>query len=485
MSLLKQTAQQSFLYVCFQVIGLILSFLSFPIMTRIFSVSEYGDLALVNAILAILIPFAKCGMPTSVIKQYALNATETDKTILYSSSLGGISIYFTIVFVVYSIIALFTKNYFVLNIKQLLLVIGIALLSRSMQSLFSGFYRSEEKVLTLNVVGIIFRVGSIIVGITTCLLIIKGLYGYLLGTVVFEGVMTLWMIGMFYWKNVLDVKMISLSEIKTLFAFGFPLICFEASSLVNDYADRFLIKYFLDSTQLGIYSVGYNLSLYVQGFITAPIWMTVFPIYTKLWETQGMEKTASYLATILKAYLCIAILVLCGTLLVSKEFVILAATEKYYPAAQVVPFVTGSILLYGTYHITGAGFYLLNKTKLIAMYMVICAMLHIVLNVYLIPKYQIMGAAYSTVISYIVLTFLFTKKANSLLRIRWPIKDAIVYMTFGVITALALWHVHLSNIVATLLIKFFACLTLYMGLVFLYDRNLRVKAVSLIRNRAR
>lgn len=460
---------------------MILSFLSFPIMTRIFTVAEYGDLALVNATLAILLPFAKCGMPTSVIKQYSLKKTESDKAILYSSSIGGVIIYFTIIFVLYSITTLFTKNYFALNIKHLLLIIGIVLLARSMQQLFSGFYRSEEKVLTLNVIGTILRAGSIIAGITTCLLLIKGLYGYLLGTVIFEGTMTLW-IAFFYWSKELDAKMISWSEIKTLFAFGFPLLFFEVSSLVNDYADRFLIKYFLDSTQLGIYSVGYNLSLYVQGFITAPIWLTIFPIYTKLWETEGAEKTSNYLATILKYYLCVAVLILCGTILVSKEFVTVAATEKYYPASRIVPFVTGSILVYGTYHITGAGFYLLRKTKLIAVYMAICAALNILLNLYFIPRYQLMGAVYSTVISYIVLTFLFTKKANSLLRIRWPIKDAIFYITFGVMTGLIVWHIHLSNVVATLLMKSFCCLILYSGLIFIYDSDLRLKVLLLIRS---
>lgn len=53
MSALRKVFRHSSLYAVFQGLGLAVSFVSFPIMTRIFTVEEYGNFALVNAVLSI------------------------------------------------------------------------------------------------------------------------------------------------------------------------------------------------------------------------------------------------------------------------------------------------------------------------------------------------------------------------------------------------------------------------------------------------
>jgi len=253
--------------------------------------------------------------------------------------------------------------------------------------------------------------------------------------------------------------------------------------LLNDYADRFFIQYFLDSAQLGIYSVGYNISTYIQGFITGPLWMTIFPIYTKLWESEGRERTTDYLQVLLKYYLCLAVLIICGVLSVSREFIVVFATEKYLLAVQIVPMVTASILIYGTYHITGAGFFLLKKTKIIAGYTMFCALLHAALNIYLIPKYQIQGAVLSAMISYTVLTALITLHSNRILRLKWPVKDLAVYLIFALGIGLLVHRVETGSALSLLVIRSLLITVLYAAAISAYDAHLKQTAIAWMRNK--
>lgn len=483
MSLLKRTTSQAFQYAGFIAINLVVSFIAFPIMTRIFTVEEYGQLALFNAVLAILIPFAKCGMTTAVIKDYAQVVNAEEKSVLFTSSLGGVVLCSFCTFIAYYSITLFAKQYVALSVDYFLLIVAVILLSRTVLNLFASFFRAEEKVFLLGIISLASRSGVMIVSIAACVLLKKGLYGYLLGLVVFEALTALGLTLYFQRKGELNVKRISPQQLKKLYMYGFPLIFFEVSSLLNDYADRFFIQYFLDSVQLGVYSVGYNISTYIQGFITGPLWMTIFPIYTKLWESEGREKTANYLEVLLKYYLCLAVLIVCGVLSVSEEFIVVFATKKYLYAAQIVPMVTASILIYGTYHITGAGFFLLKKTKIVASYTMFCALLHAALNICLIPTYQIQGAVVSAMISYTVLTAMITLHANRILRLKWPVRDLAVYLFFALVVGLLIRRMEAGSAIFVLLVRSLLITVLYAAAIFAYDAKLRHTAVAWVRTK--
>jgi O-antigen/teichoic acid export membrane protein len=266
---------------------------------------------------------------------------------------------------------------------------------------------------------------------------------------------------------------------RQLLIFGVPLLLFEMSSLVNDYADRFLIRHFLGSAQVGIYSVGYNFATYVQGLVTAPLWMSIFPIYTKIWETDGPEKTSEFLNVFLNYYLALAVLIIAGVSVTSRELITLLASSKFAAAASVTPFVIASVMLYGTTHITAAGFYLVKRTKTIALLTLSCALINILINLVLIPSYGILGAAYATVISYLILTALITIFSRDLLRVPWPLRSLATYVGAATVSAFMAIHIEHPNLFVSLAIKSIAITASYAIIVLSLDRRLRKTVVSL------
>jgi len=473
MSLLKKTSAHSFLYMFFQAVGLVVSLISFPIMTRIFSIEDYGNLVLVNTTISLMIALAKCGITNSFIRHYPEFTSDGEKKHLYSSALGGSILISVGIIAFYAVVLFFLRNLIDSNLVKILLVVSVIILFRNVEYIFTGFFRAEERVFTLNVVSLLYKAGSLAMGLAICLLLINGLYGYFIGVIIFEGFMISVLGYLFYSKKVLEAGAVSGEIFKKLYRYGIPLTFFEIAALVNDYSDRFLITFFLGSTQVGVYSAGYNLSLYVKSFLTMPIWMTIFPIYTKLWETEGREKTEMFLTHLLKYSFCIGVLMVFAVSTLSNELITVLATKKYLDSARVVPFIVSSVIVYGSASIVNAGFYLTKQTKKVAYYTIICAVCNMLLNLYLIPVYGIMGAAYSSVVSYLLLTVLLSVNSKKLLKITWPFRDILFYVFFAIIMATTIARLDFGGNIRNLVFKSIIGFLIYFSCVLVYDKEIR------------
>lgn len=454
MSALRRAFTQGSLYTLFQGLGMAVSLISFPIITRILTVEEYGSLALFNATVSILLALAKCGMTTAFIRTYAtVGSNDAERKQLYSSALGASLTLALIIAIGYTFVLFFLNERIGGTLTAILMFACIPIIMNDLRDLCFAFLRAEERVLTLSIVGLVLRVGSILSGIIACVALLGGLKGFVIGLIAFEALGVLLLVLSFAHRRLFSPAHVSSATMRQLVLFGAPLLLFEMSSLINDYADRFLIQYFLGAAQVGVYSVGYNFASYVQGLITSPLWMAIFPIYTKIWETDGREPTAKFLGTLLNFYLALAVLIVAAVSLTSREIIVLLASQKFEAAATVIPFVIVSVMLYGTTHLTGAGFYLAKRTRIIALLTLGCAGANILLNLVLIPQFGILGAAYSTVLSYILLTILVTVLSRNLLLVPWPIKDLLIYLIAAAIAVAATLPVSHSNLFVSFLLK--------------------------------
>ena len=88
----------------------------------------------------------------------------------------------------------------------------------------------------------------------------------------------------------------------------------------------------------------------------------------------------------------------------SKEIIeLLALNPDYWAAYQVVPYIILAYIFSGAKSVANLGLYLKRKTKYIAYLTIGAAVLNVVLNFILIPKYKMMGAAIATIISFVAL----------------------------------------------------------------------------------
>jgi len=196
----------------------------------------------------------------------------------------------------------------------------------------------------------------------------------------------------------------NLKVVKTAFNFGIPLIFSSIGIMLLNLSDRYMLQVFTDLRTVGLYDLGYRIAGIINMFLIMPFSLTLLPSAYKVFKTEGDKRYYSKLMT----YMCF-VLVWAGLALslFSKEIVgIFALNPEYNSAFIVIPIIILSYIFSATRNLASLGMFLTKNTKHIAYITISAAMLNILLNLLLIPKFGMMAAAYNTLISFILFHFI-------------------------------------------------------------------------------
>ena len=480
---LQRAIRHSALYGGFQLLGLLLSLISFPILTRILTVEEYGHLALFTGTTTFLVALSKCGLTTSFVRSYAATPPEK-RPALYSTALA-IAAGSAILVAIVSALGLWLFGGVVDPLLRSVMQLSWGfLLATTLRELLLTFLRAEERSVALSVIGFLVKLGSLLLGIVGCVTLAMGLRGFVGGAIVFEALTVASLGAYFARRHLLRPEATSTTLGRELVAYGAPLMFNEMSWTANVYAGRFVLEHYIGAAAVGIFSVGYNLAAYVLTLITAPMSMAIFPIYTKLWETQGAEATTAFLTTVLRYYVTGSALIIVTMSATGADLIALLATPRFADAALVVPYVIASVVLFGTTLIVGAGFHLLRRTRESGVLILVCAALNITANFILVPHFGMLGSATATLLSHVALTVLLSTRARKFLPVPWPKKLTLLCAISGALAYLAAVQITAKQPFAELLLRAATACAVYTGLMLALDPALRQWAVRLTRSLA-
>lgn len=180
----------------------------------------------------------------------------------------------------------------------------------------------------------------------------------------------------------------SFSILKAMLLFSLPLVPSSIAVYVLTYIDRISIRGLLGLSELGIYGVGFRLISFVPILMMA-VNMALTPLIYSRYKEQDTPKQ---FAKLFRYFLFGALLAISSVSLFSKEILVIFTTPKYYAAASVMPFLIASGFLTNMYNFT-PGLFIVKKTKIIAVINVVAALISFALNMLLIPRFNIFGAA--------------------------------------------------------------------------------------------
>jgi O-antigen/teichoic acid export membrane protein len=191
----------------------------------------------------------------------------------------------------------------------------------------------------------------------------------------------------------------SMRVLRECLRFGIPRVPHGAAHQVIAGADRYILSRFVDLREVGVYSVGANLGLGLKLFLSAfeNAWA---PFYFGEMTQPDAKATFRVVTTYGVAIL---LLLLAGLSGVAYDLVRLMTIPRYYGAADIVPWIGLGVALQGVYLLTSIG---LNITKRTAYYPAatgIAAVTSVAMNLLLIPRFGVLGAAWSNVAAYGVL----------------------------------------------------------------------------------
>jgi len=366
------------------------------------------------------------------------------------------------------------------KITNLLAFTSVIIFLKGTYFIFQSFNRAEQKTKTYNIIELITGYCSIGLSIFFVFYFVKGLYGFYTGQIVvfsaavpffFYSLLRRWKIRIKYFS-----KRLFFESIK----FGLPLMAFELMNHVLTYADRYLIQYYLGSERLGIYSVGYNISQYLSNLFFVPVSLVILPVLMNTWTNKGVEDTKIFLSDSLKYFLLVIFPVVFGFIAVSGDLIPFLASEKYHESYQIVPPVIIGMTFFTLTYIFNAGLTIFKKTGRILIFSGISAVINIVLNLLLIPKYDISGAAYATLISYLIFFMLIVFSSFKYLSFKVPVFTISKYLVFALLMSAIVKTATIDGNLLNLLVKIVVGVVVYSFLILLFDKEIRKKCFALI-----
>ena len=420
---IKHLAGQTAIYGLSTIIGRLLNYLLVPLHVALFQPEAYGVVTELYAYAAFLAVILTYGMETAFFRYLNKEGTQSADAFrtAFSSLLLSTLVFLAITFLFNIPIADFMlysdhPEY----VMYFALILGFDALS----ALPMAKLRSENKAIRFATINLI-SIGSVIFLNLFFLVYCKNSY---------ESGSGLWFVknvydpsigvGYIFIANVIGsfVKFVlllptiftskgklDLSLLKSMLAYGFPLLFFGLAGIVNETADRILLRRLLNAShgeeyakmQVGIYGANYKLAALITIFIGA-FRYAAEPFFFSHEKNKDSKETYAYIMQVFAAVLGSIFLLV--TLFMDLFKHIIIPNENYWEGLKVVPILLMANIFLGLYYNLGIWFKLSENTRKGMYISVFGAILTIGLNVYFIPLYQYMASAWVTFAVYASIT---------------------------------------------------------------------------------
>ena len=404
MSALKTLYRHSSHYLGGRVAVMLLGFISFPLFTRVFSVADYGAINLIINTVLLLTVVSKFGFQHAVQRYYPESAGSSDPDILrryYSTLFYGTALFAAVLSLLFAGSVFFgTGRFLGITATGTLLLACALIMIRSLRSMQMNLMQMENKTRLFNGMDILQKAATTIL---ICLLLFfwkKTIFAFFLGLVVVEGVILLQYLPVLARRRLLSPVRFDSAFLRAALKFSFPLMIAEISWVVLDSGDRFFIQHYLGAQSLGFYAAAYGIAIYLQDVLMAPLQLALFPICMKVWNSEGKKATQEFLSRSLDQFLLVAVAVVCVAIVTSHDVIVLLASKKFQQAYTLLPFLVIGLVLSAVTIYFRPGLLIHKRASKIASATFYASTLNIALNVALLPRIGLIGAAVATMVSY-------------------------------------------------------------------------------------
>ncbi len=409
----------------------ILALLTAPIFTRVFIPAEYGIISLIASVISFLSIFLIFGMDNAIFISFYQYKNQR-KTVISSA------FWFLLLWGLFlvGVASLFSQNFSEIIFKTptykilFLLTFWTAYLTL-LVNLAKIIFRLQFRAKTFATVAILNALLSTGLMILFVVYLKKGLTGYFTGSLIGTAVSVL--LALFLIRTNLEWK-ISWSRLKEMVIFGSYVLPASVSFFVFDLSDRFFLNHYRNLSEIGLYSIGINIASilvffsYALGQAWAPMVLNIYYSSRKIFH--------QFVPRLLVYYLIFFFSLAALITLFGQEILRVFATPKFYGAAKVIGPLTIAMVFLASNQITCLGMTISRKMKYFAINTILAAVLNIVLNFILIPKYGMIGAGWATASSYLFLTlaYYFSSQKFIPLKIDWSKIIKLSFISLGVIT---------------------------------------------------
>lgn len=200
-------------------------------------------------------------------------------------------------------------------------------------------------------------------------------------------------------------------RIREFLSFSVPQIPSAIFLWIISTSDRFFITHFLTLSETGIYSSSFALGSLIALFYS-PIAFVLLPVVSKAWEKKQKTDVRKYFEYSTRLFLIMAIPGAAGVAMLSQSLLNILTTPDYLVGWQLVLLIAVGTIFLGIYQLNLYIIYLIKQTRWLPLMIIIASAASTGLNLILIPRVGIIGAAIANMVSYFILAGIVTAWAR-------------------------------------------------------------------------
>lgn len=369
----------------------ILTFVMVRFYTGVLTPSDYGTADLIMQTANLLLPVASLGITNGVFR-FALDRKEHRKSI-------------------------FSAGLYIILLGSLILLAAGPLLSRSeelheyvelicaytlascLHSLCAQYIRAEGKTALFAGQGIFNTALVIWFNILFLQVFRLGVFGYVMSVVVADGICTGYLVlREKLWK--LLVPKPDDSVTKAMLRYSIPLIPATIFWWITSVSDRYMVTWFLGTEANGLYAVACKIPTILSLLST---------IFMEAWQFSAISEATGDREVHIRFYSQVWSFFLSAMVLVGSVMIVLCrleirvlAARSYYAAWQYVPVLAMAMVFSAFSSFMNSVYVVMEKSHLSLWTAVWGAGANILMNLWMIPRIGIQGAAIATLVSYLM-----------------------------------------------------------------------------------
>ena len=387
-------------YFFFQALRMVAGFVSMPVLTRALTKEEYGLLNLTLATVGILALVGRLGFSEAIVRFYYERSQQGLRQLreFCGTMLGGALVSGALV----ALITLIGIHWVAPqeNTARCLRVALLVVVIRVVLGVVYQIYRGQERAVVYSIAQLATRYASLAVAIV--ILLVSGLtaYGVIVATVVGEGLVAVVCLSEFAARGIVGRPTLSRSHFSAAFSYGAPLAVGLYGTFFLEYGDRFLIERFLGLDAVATYAVPYDLVSTLSAAVFESIKLALMPIIFRLWESEGRAATSEFVSQVFTYTVALAIPVAVLFVATSEDLIVLLSSAKYRGSAALTAYLVPGVFMGELNFLVASGLLVNQSTIKLAALALLSSAVNVVLNLLLLPRWGLAGAAWATTIAY-------------------------------------------------------------------------------------
>ena len=395
----RRLSRQLAAYGTADVAVLAVNVLLLPLYTRVLSTTEYGALALLLVVEALLKVVFRWGLDTSFLRFYYDCKTDEERKTLAGTLAIAMAVVNCALTAGLLLLAgpinqvLFESDAFV-NAYRLLVLNSLA---AAFLFLPFNLLRIQERARLFAALTFLRALGTIVGRLVLVVGLGFGVFGLILADVIVTVALYIVLSGTI--RSMLSLRF-SRRVLREAIAYGFPQVPHGLLSQTQSAADRFLLGLYMPLSQVGVYLIGHTIAGVIKFYPVAfeSAWM---PFAYDSMQRQDAKRLfarmATYACTVL-VFLALAVATLAGPV------VALLLPADYRDTSALVPVLVAGMTVQALAWFLATSLNVAKQTRVYPLITGVGAATSVAANVILIPPYGMYGAAVAFVISQVAAT---------------------------------------------------------------------------------